>query len=96
MAIPRDAAQQAQEGNSVSLTESAQPADLAFFGGDEGKITHVGMLLGKGKIIHASGCVRIDAIDNNGIFNCHLNRYTHTLLAVRKLKAESWKLKIEN
>jgi cell wall-associated NlpC family hydrolase len=83
--LPRDAAQQAEEGSPVSLAESAQPADLAFFGSDEGKITHVGMLLGEGKIIHASGCVRIDSVDDNGIFSSALNRYTHKLRVVKTL-----------
>jgi cell wall-associated NlpC family hydrolase len=83
--IPRDAAQQAQQGSPVSLTESARPADLAFFGSDEGKITHTGILLGEGKIIHASGCVRIDSVDGNGIFNLSLNRYTHRLRVVKAL-----------
>ena len=83
--IPRDAAQQAEEGRPVSLTESAQPADLAFFGRDGEKITHVGLLLDGGKIIHASGCVRIDSVDNNGIFSGNLNRYTHQLRVVKAI-----------
>ncbi|MDR3189231.1 MAG: C40 family peptidase [Prevotellaceae bacterium] len=85
VALPRDAAQQAQAGAPVSLADGAQPADLAFFGGDEGKITHVGMLLGEGKILHASGCVRIDSIDSHGIFSASLNRYTHTLRGCRRI-----------
>jgi cell wall-associated NlpC family hydrolase len=83
--IPRNAAQQAEKGASVSLADGAQPADLAFFGDEAGKITHVGMLLGGGKIIHASGCVRIDSIDEAGIFNSDLNRYTHKLQVVKAL-----------
>ncbi|MDR2813790.1 MAG: C40 family peptidase [Prevotellaceae bacterium] len=85
VAIPRDAAQQAEAGTAVSLTEDAQPADLAFFGSEGEKITHVGMLLGGGKIIHASGCVRIDSVDSTGIFNGNLNQYTHKLRVVKAM-----------
>ncbi|MDR0710891.1 MAG: C40 family peptidase [Prevotellaceae bacterium] len=81
--IPRDAAQQVNAGVTVASVEAAHPADLAFFGSEEGKITHVGMLLEEKKIIHASGCVRIDSLDDSGIFSSNLNRYTHRLRAVK-------------
>ncbi|MDR1023006.1 MAG: C40 family peptidase [Prevotellaceae bacterium] len=83
--IPRDAAQQANAGEAVAAVEEAQPADLAFFCSEEGKVIHVGMLLGEGKIIHASGCVRIDSVDSEGIFNSDLNRYTHRLKLLKRL-----------
>jgi cell wall-associated NlpC family hydrolase len=83
--IPRDAAQQADVGVTVAAVEAAQPADLAFFCSEAGKIIHVGMLLGEGSIIHASGSVRIDRVDSRGIFNSDLNRYTHRLKVVKNL-----------
>ncbi|MDR0687222.1 MAG: C40 family peptidase [Prevotellaceae bacterium] len=83
--IPRDAAQQAGMGKPVASVQEAQPADLAFFCSSEEKIIHVGMVLGGGRIIHASGCVRIDSIDSEGIFRSDLNRYTHRLKAVKRL-----------
>jgi cell wall-associated NlpC family hydrolase len=85
LSIPRDAAQQADMGVVVDDVADAQPADLAFFCSEEGKIIHVGMMLDKGRIIHASGCVRIDRVDDKGIFNSDLNRYTHRLKVVKRL-----------
>ena len=35
---------------------------------DAEKVTHVGMLLDKGRIIHASGKVRVDELKKDGIF----------------------------
>ena len=81
--LPRDAYQQAKLGEVVSFVSSAKAGDLAFFDNEEGRITHVGILLGDGTIIHASGKVRIDPIDHQGIFNRELNKYTHNLRVVK-------------
>lgn len=52
--IPRDADQQFEVGTPVDLKE-LQPGDLLFFGDSAKEITHVGMYMGDGKFIHASG-----------------------------------------
>ena len=77
--IPRDAYQQAEKGNTLSFIEEAQAGDLAFFDDHEGKIIHVGILLEHNHIIHAFGQVRIDRIDQTGIFNSELMQHTHRL-----------------
>ncbi|MDH6354565.1 cell wall-associated NlpC family hydrolase [Dysgonomonas sp. PH5-45] len=82
--LPRDASMQVNEGVAVSGIEQAQPADLMFFCKAE-RITHVGIYLGERRIIHASGQVRIDSVDGNGIFNEAASEYTHTLAAIRRL-----------
>lgn len=82
--IRRDAAQQAEQGNSVGFLAESRPGDVAFFDNEEGKITHVGILLSPYEIIHASAKVRIDAIDNQGIFNKELGKYTHKLRIVKR------------
>lgn len=82
--LPRDAYQQAKEGESISFVASANLGDLAFFDNQEGHITHVGILLENGKIIHASGKVRIDLIDHNGIYNEELKTYTHQLRTIKR------------
>lgn len=82
--IRRDASQQVNEGNPVDFIGETKPGDLAYFGNDEGAIVHTGIILGNEKIIHASGQVRIDNIDQNGIFNSAENRYTHFLRTVRR------------
>lgn len=82
--ILRDAWQQASEGITVTFVNEARPGDLAFFDDEEGKITHVGLILDNQKIIHASGCVRIDHLDHEGIFNEQLKKYTHKLRLIRR------------
>lgn len=83
--LPRDASQQAKMGQTLSFIEESEEGDLAFFDNDEGFITHVGILLDGNRIIHASGKVRIDKLDHQGIFNQELNDYTHRLRLITKI-----------
>ncbi|EOR93784.1 lipoprotein [Arcticibacter svalbardensis MN12-7] len=82
--LPRDAWQQAEEGNIVNFLQEVKPGDLAFFDNEEGRIIHVGILLNEQEIIHASGRVKIDLIDGQGIFNKDLNRHTHRLRIIKR------------
>ncbi len=82
--LPRDAWQQAQEGKPVKKFRTALAGDLAFFNAKE-EIVHVGILLGNDQIIHASGKVRIDAIDKKGIFNLETSKRRLRLQAIRRL-----------
>jgi gamma-D-glutamyl-L-lysine dipeptidyl-peptidase len=82
--IKRDASQQAAQGNPVENIQRSKLGDLAFFINENEKITHVGILLGKGQIIHASGKVKIDTIDEKGIFSEELKRYTHKLHSIKR------------
>ena len=83
--LQRDAYQQADQGITLGFIEEAEAGDLAFFDNDEGKIIHVGILLGQGKIIHASGKVRIDRIDHQGIFNEETGKYSHKLRIIKRI-----------
>ena len=83
--LPRDAYQQAEVGLTLSFVEEAEPGDLAFFDNDEGKIIHVGVLLADNYIIHASGKVRIDRIDHQGIYNMQTKSYTHKLRLIKRI-----------
>lgn len=83
--LPRDASQQVNYGQNFSFVEEALPGDLAFFGDDAGAITHVGILWEQNRIIHASGRVRVDKIDHQGIFNEELKRYTHNLKVIKRV-----------
>jgi gamma-D-glutamyl-L-lysine dipeptidyl-peptidase len=86
--IPRDAWQQAETGKRVQFGK-IKDGDLAFFKNDAGKVVHVGILFredGLLKIIHASGQVRIDRLDEQGIFNDDLKKYTHTLHSVKRIR----------
>lgn len=80
--LPRNASQQVACGKPVDL-KNAQAGDLAFFG--DSKITHVGILLSSDTIIHASGRVKIEKIDSNGIIALGTNQYTHHLNCVKRL-----------
>lgn len=82
--IRRDASQQAEQGEIVDFLASAELGDLAFFDNEDGKITHVGLMLGNDKIIHSAGMVRIDPIDDQGIYNAELGRYTHKLRIIKR------------
>lgn len=81
--LPRDSYQQAELGKLIVFVEESRKGDLAFFG--DQKITHVGIVLDDKKIIHASGRVRIDLMDNFGIFNGEKNAYSHSLKLIKRL-----------
>lgn len=83
--LPRDSYQQGEIGHALTFVEESQPGDLAFFQNSEGKIVHVGIMLDNQKIIHASGKVRIDSLDNVGIYNEQLKTHTHQLRFIRNV-----------
>jgi cell wall-associated NlpC family hydrolase len=80
--LQRDASQQVLYGDPVDASESyihLEPADLLFFGVHETdstreKVTHVGIYIGNGEIIHSSGLVRINSlIPGTENYNDNLN-----------------------
>lgn len=87
ISIQRDAHQQALQGNLITHLNQAQLGDLAFFSPvpSTDRITHVGIICGRHHIIHASGEVRIDTINEQGIFNHPMKNYTHCLKTLRRL-----------
>lgn len=85
MSLPRDASQQVKIGKVIDWVNEAQPGDLAFFDNAEGKIVHVGIILDAGRIIHASGRVRIDFVDHAGICNVENGKYSHQLRLVKNI-----------
>lgn len=83
--LPRDASQQVNFGTDVDTLSKAEYGDIVFFENENKKITHVGILLSNNSIIHASGKVRIDMIDDIGIYNEELEMYTHHLCRIKSL-----------
>ena len=84
----RNAREQMAQGNLVPSLAEAQPGDLAFFDHADRdpkatNISHVGLLLSPTEIIHCSGCVHIDTIDEQGI---HLpdGELTHHLVQIKR------------
>ncbi len=83
--IPRDAGQQVKIGETVNFINMVQPGDLAFFDNNEEIITHVGIIIDNGKIIHSSGYVKIDNLDHQGIFNAETQNYSHKLRVIKRI-----------
>ena len=83
--LPRDASQQATTGVEVCLCD-VQRDDLAFFQNADGRVVHVGICMGDGHIIHASGQVRIDTLDSKGIYVEKSGTYSHTLHSIRRVQ----------
>jgi gamma-D-glutamyl-L-lysine dipeptidyl-peptidase len=83
--LPRDASQQASVGRIIDTVKEAARGDLVFFTGDKDQVVHVGLAMPPGKIIHCSGMVRIDALDEKGIFNNQVDQYTHRLHSIRRV-----------
>jgi cell wall-associated NlpC family hydrolase len=83
--LSRDASQQAKQGQVLSFIEESDPGDLAFFDNAEGAITHVGIIMMDNHIIHAHGKVRIDRIDQSGVFNLESATHTHKLRMIKQI-----------
>jgi len=91
IALPRDSSEQESEGEHIELLEEAITGDLAFFANIKNEISHVGIILsgnqpGKMQIIHASGKVRLDNLDEQGIFNKEKGEYSHNLVSIKRIK----------
>lgn len=89
--LPRDASQQATCGVEVCACD-VQRDDLAFFTSLPTpnnplptKIIHVGICMGDGRIVHASGQVRIDTLDAHGILVERTGQYSHRLHSIRRI-----------
>ena len=83
--IDRDAKDQVNLGLSLSFIEESDPGDLAFFDNKEGDIVHVGIIMENNHIIHAHGQVRIDRLDQTGIYNVDTKKHTHKLRVIKKI-----------
>ena len=83
--IDRDAKDQVNLGVSLSFIEESEPGDLAFFDNKEGDIVHVGIIMEDNHIIHAHGQVRVDRLDQTGIYNVDTKKHTHKLRVIKKI-----------
>jgi len=83
--LMRDASEQAEQGIIVGFLQEGKCGDLAFFDNEEGRITHVGILMDAETIMHASGRVRIDKIDTAGIMSSDTGERTHHLRIIKRL-----------
>jgi cell wall-associated NlpC family hydrolase len=84
-ALPWTILQLSQAGKKVKEIASAKTGDLAFFKDKKGAISHVGIIVGEGKLIHVFGQVRVDHINDEGILPAETKIYTHSLAFVRRI-----------
>jgi hypothetical protein len=80
----RDASLQISQGTEIEFDERRK-GDLIFFQNDLNKISHVGILRDKQTILHSSGEVRIDFLDEKGIFRSDMNIHTHRMHSIRRI-----------
>ena len=83
--LPRDACQQFKIGETLGSLSESKPGNLAFFENAQGDIIHVGIVLSNSFIIHASGKVRIDKINEKGILHKESGVYTHKLRLIKSI-----------
>lgn len=83
--IPHDSREQALMGKDITFLTETIPGDLVFFDDERGRISHVGMILTPELAIHASGRVRIDTIDHQGIFKQETGNYSHHLRTIKRI-----------
>jgi hypothetical protein len=84
----RDASQQVNQGKAVESLAASRQGDLAFFKNEKGKVTHTGIMLAENKIIHASGKVRVDPVNDEGVQHAETRIFTHHLAAIRRIMVE--------
>ena len=81
LGLHRDASQQVKQGREINLVD-ALPGDLAFFKNPKDRVTHVGILLEEGQILHASGRVRVDRLTEEGIVNAESGALSHQSVVI--------------
>ena len=82
----RNASEQVSQGEEIAQLSQAQAGDLAFFDHKDGKISHVGIIIDSQRIIHCSGRVKVEKLDEIGIFNAEMGNYSHNLVQIRRIK----------
>ena len=83
--LQRDVNQQSLQGKKIKSFSEAKAGDLVFFSERSGNPTHVGIILGDDKVIHAYGQVRIDSLTEEGALNPETKVYTHLLHSIRRI-----------
>ena len=82
--LPRDASEQVDYGELIDW-ELREADDLAFFENNDGRITHVAILVTCDSVVHASGEVRVDLFTSKGIVHAEIGGLTHRLNCIKRL-----------
>ena len=72
-------------GYDVGFVSQAEIGDLAFCVRKSDGKAHLGIIIGPMTIIHVHDRVKIDQIDQQGIFDLEKRRYTYTLRTLRRI-----------
>lgn len=83
--LPRDASQQVNHGRVVDFLTEVKAGDLAFFENADRRIVHVGLMLDSENIMHASGRVKINKIDAQGILSEIDGTHSHQLRVIKRI-----------
>ena len=81
----RNASEQATQGRAIKDLKKSQAGDMVFFDHEDGKISHVGIVIDPERVIHCSGRVKVEKLDETGIYSTEQGGYTHRLVAIRRL-----------
>ena len=81
----RNASEQVTQGRRISDLKKAKAGDLAFFDHKDGRISHVGIVIDAERVIHCSGRVKVEKLDEIGIFNAERGEYSHHLVQIRRV-----------
>lgn len=80
----RDAYQQEEDERFYTTPfNEQQTGDLAFFRNKKGRTTHVGIILSPNLIMHASGYLRVDRLNEQGIIDDQ-EQLTHILTSIKR------------
>lgn len=85
ISMPRNCSEQSKMGTDIGFQSQARFGDLAFFESEAGLIEHVGLVQEDNTILHVYGQVRLDLIDQHGIFDKAKKKYTHKLRTIRRI-----------
>lgn len=83
--LPRNASEQASCGHEITTLSKSKAGDLVFFDHEDGKISHVGIVIDPERVIHCSGRVKVEKLDETGIFNAETGSYSHHLVITRRI-----------
>lgn len=86
LGLPRDARQQAEHGDPVAEAGMTRPGDLVFFWeNNPDSVSHVALVYDEGKVIHASGWVKVGLLDEKGLWDPLSGKYTHRFHSIRRV-----------
>jgi cell wall-associated NlpC family hydrolase len=81
----RNASEQVTQGRSITDPSKIKAGDLLFFDHHDGKISHVGIAIDPERVIHCSGRVKVEKLDEHGIYSAEQDQYTHHLVCIKRL-----------